>query len=219
MLLMQELRRQAGRAGGTLIVTYGLLLLLMVVSVALALKTHTPLGHLTRDPAAIAHLRPLDGVLSNLGIIFWCFAASVCLFCSRLLAGRASWFLLCSGAVTTVLMLDDFFQLHEHVFRHSFHVPQILVYGAYAAMLLLYLLWFSEDILRTDFAILVLALGLFAFSTFVDVASDHTSLLEHIPGRALLEDGAKLAGIVTWFLYFARTASAYVTAAPSRPAP
>ena len=218
--LMQDLRRQAAGVARVLIPAYAALLVLMAVAALFALKTHTPLIHLTRDPNAIGHLEPFDGVLSNIGIIFWCFAASVCLFCSRLLkarARRASRFLLYSGVVTTGLMLDDFFQLHEDAFPHYLHLPQLLIYAAYALLLLLYLLWFRADILKSDFAILGLALGLFAFSTLVDLASDRTSLFEHVPGRGLVEDGPKLVAIVTWFIYFARTAFGYLAAELSRP--
>src|SRR5262245_7279077 len=71
-----------------------------------------------RDPADLANLHPLTGFISNLGILFWSASAAVCVFAWRVLRpsdgpAEFSTFLLCSAVFTTILMMDDLFQLHE----------------------------------------------------------------------------------------------------------
>ena len=72
------------------------------------------LGLLTRDPAAIAKINPLSGILSNFGIILWCSAATVCFFAAVAIRNTESkdsfWFLFCSGLLSAYLLFDDFFQ-------------------------------------------------------------------------------------------------------------
>jgi len=60
------------------------------------------------------------GVLSNLGIILWCAAASVCLFSAITLHQKKSdvgaGFLYYSAFLSAYLLFDDFFQIHEEIF-------------------------------------------------------------------------------------------------------
>jgi hypothetical protein len=213
MRLLNDLHRQAMAVSGPLAKAYGVALLVMAVAVFRAHQTQMPVVFLTRDPAAVAELSPFTGFLSNLGIVFWCFGAAVCFFGWGLLREHAphpARFLFCSGAFTTWLMLDDLFQLHEAGFPRYLGTPQFAVYGFYCAIVLGYLAFFREDIARTEFGVLALALGLFAVSVVVDVATDYIPWLHELRGRALIEDGPKLLGILTWCLYFWRCASAYM---------
>jgi hypothetical protein len=211
--LLQDLRRQVDAAGGTIARIYTALFAFVAIATTLAVKSHTPVVYLTRDPAAVAELNPFIGVLSSVGILFWAFAAGVCWFCAAVLrknAPRAARFLFHSAALTTWLMLDDQFQLHEDVFATYLHAPQPLVYGIYMVSVLVYLYHFRQEILASEFFLLALALGLFALSVAVDVGADRSHFIEELPGRPLMEDGPKLFATATWFVYFARTAAGYL---------
>jgi hypothetical protein len=74
---------------------------------------------MTRDIAAIAKIHPLSGFLSNLGILLWCAAASICSFAAMTLRKIKPrdifWFLLSSAVLSAYLMFDDLFQFHEEL--------------------------------------------------------------------------------------------------------
>lgn len=165
---------------------------------------------LTRDPAAIHGASEFLGALSNLGVLLWAAAASVMLFTAGLLgpqarAGEARAFLAQSGVFTAWLLLDDLFMLHERSLPDRLGAPQSLVLAVYAAIAILLLARHRELIARTDSRPLALAFGFFAGSAMLDQGPgdwhEWTSLV-------LVEDGAKLLGILSWLVYFAATARA-----------
>jgi len=175
-----------------------------------------PFGTLTGDPAAIGGDPLYTGFLSQVGLFFWSAAAAVSLFSAAVLsphpdAVELRRFLLASGLLTLVLGLDDAFLLHEGLFPY-FGVPEILVYATYAGAVLFYLTRFASTIRRTEYVLLGTALLFFGISVALD-------LLEP-PGidRFLLEDGAKLVGIVSWLAYFASAAAAAVQHGAARQA-
>ena len=94
-----------------------------------------------------------------------------------------------------LLGLDDIFLLHESVFPYL-GIHEKVVYATYAGLVLFYLVKFYPTILKTEYILLVMALGFFALSVIFDKSS--------IPGidPYLLEDGVKIAGIVSWMFYF-----------------
>ena len=102
-----------------------------------------PVGHLTADPIALADELPVySGFLSQVGILIWSAAASICFFCAkRLWHTRAERelkrFLVVSGAFTLWLALDDMFLLHETVFP-LIGIPQNIVLGSYILLTLAY---------------------------------------------------------------------------------
>ncbi len=98
--------------------------------------------------------------------------------------------------MTLVLGIDDVFLLHEKVFPW-FGVPEEAVVGSYAGFVLFYLVKFYSVILKTEYVLLVMALSFFGLSATLDLVQPH--------GSYLLEDGAKLVGIVSWLAYFFRT--------------
>jgi hypothetical protein len=192
----------------------GLVLCVAAVLIGAALALHfwkgVALADLTRDPVTTFQAAPYVGLLSQVGILLWAAAATVCLFGARMLAGRAGVadvkrFLFVSGLLTLVLGLDDAFLFHEE-FVPRVGVPQGLVFVVYGALLVLYAWRFAPVILKTEFALLVAALAAFGVSLAVDVA--HPEVL----GRYLLfvEDGAKLVGTLFWLAYFARTGASAI---------
>lgn len=149
------------------------------------------------------------GIGSNVGMLFWCSAAAICLFSGLLLkrAGKAEFgrFLWFSGIVTAILLLDDLFLLHDRVIPLYTRVDQEALYIGYIAMLGLYLFEFRKTLLKTELLPLVLAFVLMSTSVFVDEAVENGWLgITYSPFSYLAEDGSKLLGISMWFLYFAR---------------
>ncbi|MBD2745023.1 hypothetical protein [Coleofasciculus sp. FACHB-1120] len=184
---------------------------LVVIFIIINSQNVIPARYLTRDPLAIVVQPFYLGIISNLGILFWCSAAAICFFTFAVLRKDSEQripklFLLFSGLVTSVLLFDDFFLLHEDAFPNYLFIPEKLVYLGYGIMLSLYLIGFRKVILKTEFIPLFLAIGWFALSVLVDSGKipQPSSLGGGKVGEvtSLLEDGAKLLGIVSWFVYY-----------------
>ncbi|WP_237063669.1 hypothetical protein [Microbulbifer zhoushanensis] len=181
-------------------------LALLIALSAASESTGIPVGTFTRDPAAVLQGHFYVGILSNIGIVLWSASATICLFSALLLGmkiGRRAicLFLLTSGLITSLVMLDDLFLFHEDIAPHFLHMRERYVLIAYALMILAYLAKFRTTILETDFVPFAIALGFFFLSVFIDKNS-----FDWLPDPYLLEDGAKFAGIVFWLFYFSRTA-------------
>lgn len=178
------------------------LIILLLTALASAC-TKVPLSKLTDDLSATMDVSPFYGTLSNVGILLWCACVTICLFSALLLRREIHIdefpvFLIVSGLLTLFLMLDDLFLFHEHIAPRLLHVPQKAVFLGYAAVTSLYLLGFRKTILRTNFALLVFALGFFGASIVAD------RFAYHFPDWFYLcEDGSKLFGIASWSAYFA----------------
>ena len=101
-------------------------------------------------------------------------------------------------------MLDDFFLLHEKIFPIYFGVPEKIVYVGYLGLILCVGTVFKQCILKTEYLILMIALGFFGLSVCTDAIQGR---IESIigPWRILFEDGFKLFGIVSWMGYFYRS--------------
>jgi hypothetical protein len=181
-----------------------LLVAVAVVSATTGLNT----GLFMRDPASTMGAHPLTGVVSNVGVIGWTAAAVICLFVWAKLRPREAYrsratFLLVAGLITTVLMLDDFFMLHERIFPRYFGLHEKSVFGAYGLLVVGWLVAFRRQIVETDYAVLIISLAFFGFSLAVDYVQNEIEALIG-PWRILLEDGTKLFGIAGWLGYFLR---------------
>lgn len=162
-----------------------------------------PIGDMVRDPTAVAGVSIYVGFLSQFGIFFWAGAATLCLF-SMLILPRtpanteARRFLMLSGLLSLTLGFDDVFLLHEAFFPHI-GIPELAVFAAYGVFVAYYLVRFHKTILRTEYVLLVIALGFFAVSVLFDLLDP--------PGLDpdFWEDVAKVVGIVAWATYFLRT--------------
>lgn len=167
-------------------------------------------NYLLRDPHTLADMPFFAGMISNIGVLCWTATAAICLFSGANLRGARgqgamSAFLLYAGGVTTLLMLDDFFLLHEDLFRYYLPLPEGAVYAVYAALLLGLVVGYREVIAMTDYLLLVIACVLFGISVSIDLMQPLMSAAQYgrIGGYAL-EDGVKFAGILTWTVYFIR---------------
>jgi len=207
----------------TLWVAYIPVAFLLVLIVVLRISYKIPIGYFTRDPADIIRHSQIssfpffeDGIvnlpfylggLSYLGILLWCATVAICFFSYVLFqrTGRRKTdplFFLLAGLVSTLLLTDDLFRLHEIVFPVYLHLHEYTLYALYAVMIAFLLLRYRTTILNTDYMLLMFALGCLGLSLFSDMLTD--MFFSSVSGATLLEDGAKFIGIVSWFLYFTR---------------
>lgn len=177
-------------------------------------QNRVPIHHLMGDPAKVANSPFYLGMVTKFGILLWCATAAICLFTSLYLKPlnlslKHQRFLLVAGVITTVLMLDDSFQLHEEVFPNYLGISEKIVYLAYVMMVALYLIKFHKIIWNSRYLLFLgLAFVCFALSIVLDMRAiiDLVDMgLIYDRDRALLENGFKLFGIVSWFTYFSLT--------------
>jgi hypothetical protein len=160
---------------------------------------------LTRDITVVAGLHPLAGLLSNLGILVWCSGSAIALFTAinyRSGPGRtAVRYLLSGGLLSTYLLLDDLFMVHEMVAgSSSLGLPEDAVYLVLGIAVLLHLVLFRQFLLAIGPLSLLFALGLLGCSVLTDMLQER--LLWMGSWRSLLEDGFKWLGIVAWSGHF-----------------
>ena len=190
---------------------YGLPTLVGALLLAAAwFQPWVPVADLLRDPLSVAEMSQdccglYYGALSNLGVLIWMGAAAACLFAALLVLVTGGWspaaaFLIYGGLLTGLLTVDDLFLLHDYILPH-FGVPQLLVYAAYGAVALGYLLLFARQILQHGAVAFLFAGSLLAASVGIDqvIHSD-------APIRIFAEDGAKLMGIIVWTGFHVRAA-------------
>jgi len=116
----------------TLFAVYILTLAVLCVFAILSLQTEIPISYFTRDPSAIMGAPFFIGLFSNVGILFWCSSAAICLFTFAVLRKdfdnrELSSFFLFSGLITSILLLDDLFLFHEEVCLKYLHIPEEVV--------------------------------------------------------------------------------------------
>lgn len=203
MSLIKDSIEQVKMVAPILLVIYTILLGLLFFVFIIGAQLDIPIARFTRDPAAIFDAHPFTGAISNIGILFWCSTAAVCFFTSVIHSKKGNIeigkFLLFSGLLTSVLLLDDLFMFHEFMFPEILHIPQIVTYLGYLVLVSIYFIKFRSAIFRTEYIILLIACIFFGLSIFCDI---------FLPQRGiefLVEDGFKLFGIVTWLIFFTRT--------------
>jgi len=202
--VITQVRRSVQLLSSTYIVLIGLLFSITMISGYYDI----PIASFTRDPTIVLGGPSYIGFISNIGILFWAFTAAICLFSSVIYKHdnnqTTSQFLFYSGLLTLWLLLDDMFMLHESFLPNHLMIPEKLVYLGYVTIVLVYLVKFRTEILNYEYATLFIAFSFFALSVLADL------LLEQQGFEFLLEDGLKLFGIVTWFIFFFRTCRVYL---------
>lgn len=193
----------------TLLLVYAPALLVLVAVFAASLTSNVPVAYFLRDPAGILHVPNYVGVVSGLGVLLWCSCAAVCLFSWTVLkktGATSHWpaFFFAAGIVTTVLLIDDFFMLHENASQIYWRFGEEMVFALYGFMFVVFIARFWRTIASTEFLVFLLACGFMGLSLVFDKLNGPYG--DNVPAiRLLLEDGAKLLGIVAWLVYFART--------------
>lgn len=195
-----------------LIIFVPTLAILLLMGMA-SLLFNVSIPNMTRDVTAIANISPLTGILSNLGILLWCSAASICFFSAIMLRNLKSkeifWFLISSALLTTYLLFDDFFLFHEYLASRYLGLNEKVIFGALGIAVLSYLIEFRGIILRTNFSILLLSLGFLSTSVVID------TVFEFLFGNLgqweyFLEDGTKWLGIASWCSYSVQTSCQFL---------
>lgn len=176
---------------------------LVVLAVA-RVQTATSLSSLFLDPAYLTGSPWYTGALSNLGILVWTagvvFASAGAWVARRIGRTSAARFLAVGGLATLIMLLDDVFALHagplKQVLGGSKNAAQVLV----VLPVVLWVLAFRADIMRTRSVLLFAALASLAGSVFVDMVFGLGG-----DSQLLVEDGMKFLGILAWSQYFAIT--------------
>ncbi|MFN2382941.1 MAG: hypothetical protein ABR559_01600 [Gemmatimonadota bacterium] len=182
-----------------------------------------PPGFFTRDIFSIADLPVYTAIVTHATVFLWTVTAAICLFSGwilwRLPGRRApAGFLLVGAGISFVLLLDDFFLIHEWLLPQRFGFPEQGTFALYLALVLWYVMAFRQVILAAEPELLLLAGMLFAAALGLDILES----LEFVPVRWFPEEACKLMGAATWCLFFARAAAREVRAAlppPARRAP
>jgi len=206
-LIRAAFRRSARGSSLILAAIYLPAVAILAAVVVAAVFFDVAITSVTRDLADEAGVSPLTGLLSTIGILFWCTTAAVTLFSGTVMSKRGekrqASFLFCFGLLTLILLLDDLFEFHEELAPRYLGIPDAISYAVLAGLTAASLIAFRDVIWRSEYLLLILALMFFSFSVVID-ASDGLSVGSD--WMYLVEDGAKFLGIVSWAGYFVRHA-------------
>lgn len=181
-------------------ICYILTLLFMLLVYFTATTYHIPFKEITGDPALTFEAHPFTGIVSNIGVLLWCATTAVLLFSYFLLKESSSkknaLFLLYSGLITGILLIDDLFMFHDYIF-YSVGLNQYVMYSIYLIIFAGYFLYFRDLLIQVPNKILLLLAFFFlGGSVGLDV------LIKSEGMQYFFEDGLKLFGITSWFLFF-----------------
>jgi hypothetical protein len=183
------------------------------------------------DLAATAEVSPFLGAVSTVGGMLWVSATAIALFSGRLLV-RSQWvregkFLIYFGLLSLLLAIDDIFQLHEKVLGQIPNLGQPLYLALYGGLALVFL-YTQRGLIKGDHWLTFLAaIGFLAISAITDNLKDqslHEILLGSVGAEKtferflyLLEDTAKLIGILLWLVYAVQKAAQFLRAVIGNP--
>ncbi|WP_291197659.1 hypothetical protein [Hyphomonas sp.] len=197
---------------------FGTALLVLALCVAAKLLGKASFEELTRDLSAVAGLHPLAGILSQLGLMVWSGAATICFLAAIFLyrAGETgAGFFFSGGLLTTGLLLDDAFMFHEALAEWYLGIDEKLVYIGLALVTLTWLCAYRRLLLAVGPFFLLAALAMFAGSIGIDLMPEDKPPLLHLGDwRSILEDGAKWVGIVLWLTFQLQASLAFIEKSP-----
>lgn len=196
-----------------LLITLVPAILILIAVATVSILSQISITSFIRDVTAIANIHPLSGILSTLGILLWCVAASVSLFAAFILRyfgqSKIFKFLFSSSLLSTYLMLDDAFLFHEVLAFTYFGIDEKIVLLTLGIAVLAYLVSFRQTILKTNYRVLLLAFGFLTLSVLTDGILDPWFWsLGH--WEYFIEDGAKWLGIASWCSYYVQTSYIFV---------
>jgi len=179
------------------ILLYTMTLVFMVLVYVTSIKYNIPFKEITGDPALTFKAHPFTGIASNIGVLLWAGACSILIFSYVILKDKKEHiFLLCSGLITGILLIDDLFMLHDYIF-YAIGLNQYVMYGIYVVIFIAYFGFFKKTILQSpQIILLILAFGFLGSSVLLDITLENDGL------QYFFEDGLKLLGITSWFLFY-----------------
>jgi hypothetical protein len=176
-------------------------------------QPYVPLGELMRDSLLVAEVSEdcchiYYGAVSNLGVLIWAGGSAILFFAAivvALLGAHAHraylvQFVL-AGILTALLCVDDFFLIHDIVLP-KLGFSEMLAYAVYAAFAMVYVFTARNEILAARWPMFLVSVFCLALSVEIDVFMNIDSDF-----RLLVEDGAKLMGIVAWFSFHTEAAA------------
>ncbi|MBC8172057.1 MAG: hypothetical protein H7X77_10305 [Anaerolineae bacterium] len=201
--LYTDFKTQFTRVRFTLFVSGALALVSVLGVYTISVLGRIPLADLTRDPAAINNTQFYYGLLTYVNIVLWAAATAICLLGAILIGSNPDYrrirlFLLFGSVLNLLLLTDDALLLHEVVFPQMFGIKEKFVMGAYLLFTGAYLFAYLPEIRRSDYMLLLLAIGGLGISVVID------KILSMSDFVTFIEDSFKLFGIVFWTVYFAR---------------
>ena len=188
----------------------------IAATVATAAAVDREFVDFSRDPQAAASVPYYLGSLSTATVlVWWAGAVSAGLGAAvlRRVGDRDATLGFALGAgLTTLLALDDGFQLHESVFVYV--LDERIVIAAYGICAIGYLMLCRRWLARGPWGVLVISLALLGLSVAADLYQGITGTDVHV-----VEDGSKLIGAAAWSTFFARAAYREVVSLVAAPTP
>jgi hypothetical protein len=199
----------------TLLKIYGPILCFIILSAWVGDWAGFSMKQLVSDPAEISGQSSFIGFFSQIGNLLWCGTTAICLFSASIIRANKTKktnpqlfaFLIFSGSLSALFLIDDQFRLHEKfgrilygsnttVSRTAQNVAEMIVFAVYGLVFVAFICIFRKLILRSNLLFLLLAVGFFGLSTIVDLTP------ENWIGHHIIEESCKLLGIFSWLIYF-----------------
>lgn len=191
-----------------------IILFFVAIGLLSRISDNLTLALLMRDPITSAKLPVVAGLVSQVEAILWSASLTVCIFGWAMLQRRGNEFtrsrrfLLQFATITAILFLDDLFLFHGEIAPKALHIGKAIVIAVYLITIIVFLYLSWQEILSSEYLILMLALLMFGASIFLDSLPLTTFGVPQFGQqiRFFLEDGLKFAGVATWLTYFSRYA-------------
>ena len=142
------------------------------------------------------------GMISNIGILLWGAAASICLFTSfsEIINNESSKLLLLGGVFSSLLCIDDFFLLHDRYIGPDF------LNLTYLAISIFLLVKFQRILKKIGVSYLIISILFLGLSIFFD------GVIQQIYNQSyeltqLIEEGFKFIGITCWLNFWCKSSS------------
>ena len=169
------------------------------------LQERGPVEDLLLDPSVVGRGLWYGGLVTSIGIMIWTVAAGASFGAAYIswLVGRsaAATTMAAASGITALLLLDDVFLLHSNVVPGMTGLPKVTLVLVEGVLVVAWWSKFSREIVRMRWELLLAAGVGFATSVAVDQLADGEGV-----GPLLVEDGAKLLGILALAAWSVSTA-------------
>lgn len=171
-----------------LAIGYAIAMVVTVAVVVAARALDRPERFFTNEPSAALDGPWYAGFQSNITVLIWATGAVCALFAWATTDRRRGSVLLWGGMLTALLGLDDLLLLHEELYPKA-GVSESMAFGIYLLAFAAWAAVFRDDIGPFGERAVINALAWFGLSGYIDV------FIRTLP---LIEDTAKLLGVVSW---------------------
>ncbi|WP_448336469.1 hypothetical protein [Chloroflexus aurantiacus] len=154
---------------------------------------------LLRDIYVVVGAEPYAGLISNIGVLGWCVAATIWSITVYLLhphrADPRYGLAVSAGVITAILLIDDGWMLHEYLLPQLTGLGEKVFLAGYALLAIVFAGYALPRMLQTDYLLAGIAAGCLGTSYLIDI------VLPFTPHHTLYEDLAKFSGIIFWAAY------------------